>query len=660
MQRNKNFELLAPGGDMESVLAAIAAGADAVYCGLARFNARNRATNISLDELKTLLPLAHAAGTKIFLTLNIMFLESEMRSLITLVNQIVQTDVDALIVQDLGFAYLLHRYFPFMECHASTQLNTHNQGQLLALSKLGMHRVNLARELSTKEIQPLSAKAKALGMAVEIFVHGSYCVSFSGLCYTSSAKNGASGNRGRCSQPCRDTFEPTAQGVTHPLNMKDNTAYQDLDLIAQTGAYSLKIEGRIKGAHYVYQTVKTWREQLDAFAQKGQVATDLVPLYEVFNRDFSAGYLENHIDQSMFIDNPRDNTADFLVKNKGLSLEAAKRQAYANKTQIIQRLKQDIKRLSVLKVDPSAPVKHKFVTINKVSHRGVCADLKTDKPCGVILIDNFALLSAVTGVKKLLAMRPQVDNLATQLDWTHPDIFYAMPAHFKGITSELVAQFHAFQQGVGAKLGLDLVPYFPAVLMGDDYIQAGEFLRQAQVTKIVSNNLGLGVWAHEQGIAWVAGPELNVANSYTLQCLQEIFGASGAFISDELNRVQILKIGAPKHFSLYYNLYHPISLMTSRQCFFLQSTGCHEHKRKVTTACLASCEKFAHLHNTNGETYVIHKAKGMYNQLVSDKMCLNEQILLDLPQFFSHGMLDLTSMGVSLKETTHSQYIKGL
>lgn len=646
---NKNFEILAPGGDRDSILAAIAAGADAIYCGLDKFNARNRATNISLDDLNELLPIAHAQGTKIFLTLNIMFLESEFPTLLRLLNQLSQTSLDGVIVQDLGLAYVIKHHFPHFAMHASTQMNSLNIGQIDALAQLSFERLNLARELSAKEIKSLATYARAKGMDTEIFVHGSYCISFSGLCYASSVRNGASGNRGRCSQPCRDSYTQTDLGVTHPLNMKDNSAFLHTADLKDSGAYSFKIEGRIKGAHYVYHAVKTWREQLEKSEKNGEVSSDLKPLHQVFNRDFSAGYLKNSINQDMYIDNPRDYSADYLVKRDNIILSDAKQKVYDQKTQIIQEVNAAVAHLldSQLAIDePQSPIKRKYVEPSKHKDSGVSEDVKRDKPSTAILIDNIKCLD-VDFTEKY----PQLASIWQQIDTNRQDVFYQMPAHFKGLQFQLVDLFTN---------NLALIPYFPAVLIGDDFTQACEFLSQVKPKLIVSNNLGLGYYAAKHGVEWIAGPELNIANRYALKCLQEEFAASGAFISDELSRVQVRKIAAPDNFKLYYNLYHPITAMISRQCFFLQATGCHKNRRKVTRACLADCEQFSELHNNNGENYLIDKRKGQYNKLIYNKACLNNKILLDLPQFFSHIMLDLTSINDRLEMLTNQQYEKGV
>ena len=178
----KHIELLAPGGDIDSVKAAILAGADAIYCGLDKFNARNRAANISFDDLNGILRLAHKHKCQVFLTLNIIIVDNEIPALFALLNKLVNTSIDGVIVQDLGLFYLLSNYFKSLKIHASTQLTTHNEGQIQFLSKLNATRVNLSRELNSSEIKALTIVARQNNMLTEVFVHGSNCISFSGIC----------------------------------------------------------------------------------------------------------------------------------------------------------------------------------------------------------------------------------------------------------------------------------------------------------------------------------------------------------------------------------------------------------------------------------------------------------------------------------------------
>ena len=300
----RKIELLAPGGDIDSIKAAILAGADAIYCGLNKFNARNRATNLNYDDLNGVLNLAHRNNCKIFLTLNIIIVESEIPSVISLLNRLVNTSIDGVIVQDLGLLYLLSKYFKNLKIHASTQLTTHNEGQIFFLSELNTTQINLSRELNIHEIKALTLIGHRNKISTEVFVHGSYCISFSGICYMSSVLGGKSGNRGRCSQPCRDRYLTTPEGKNFPLNLKDNSAYFDLREISDAGVASLKIEGRIKKLDYVYTVVNCWKNQIRSFYNTDKLNNDHRDLYKVFNRDFSNSYLKGDINKHMFIDNP--------------------------------------------------------------------------------------------------------------------------------------------------------------------------------------------------------------------------------------------------------------------------------------------------------------------------------------------------------------------
>jgi len=260
--KHNKFELLAPGGDIDSIKAAIIAGADAVYCGLNKFNARNRATNIDFSDLTGILRLAHKNNCEVFITLNIIIVETEINNLIRFLNKLINTKIDGLIIQDLGLFYILNKYFKNFKIHASTQLTTHNEGQIKFLNKLNAKRVNLSRELNINEIRHLSLIAHKKNMLSEVFVHGSYCISFSGNCYMSSVHGGNSGNRGRCSQPCRDKYLKTPAGKNFPLNLKDNSAYFKLKELYDAGVNSIKIEGRIKKFHYVFTVVEAYRKQI--------------------------------------------------------------------------------------------------------------------------------------------------------------------------------------------------------------------------------------------------------------------------------------------------------------------------------------------------------------------------------------------------------------
>ncbi|MFL0912422.1 U32 family peptidase [Vibrio parahaemolyticus] len=615
------FELLAPGGDLDSIKAAIAAGADAIYCGLDRFNARNRATNLTLDNLNGVLTLAHQHSCKIFLTLNVLILESEIPAIVRLLSQLNTTKIDGVIVQDLGLAYILKHHFPDLDVHASTQLNTHNEGQILFLNQLTASRVNLSRELNIDEIKHLAQFGREHNVLMEVFVHGSYCIGFSGICYISSARNGASGNRGRCSQPCREQYETTKTGNNYPLNMKDNSAFGDLEALADAGVYSLKVEGRIKKSHYVYTVVDNWRQQIDRLCEGLELSEDTTELYTVFNRDFSNAFLQGDFGKAMYIDNPRDHAVKHFSKvyqcQSADDVQAVKKKLYDDKTAIIEKVAEQTKSFDVTSTQVSG------------------SSLK-----GSIDVPTLPALPQPDprqGAPKLSVLISSAQE-AMLCEHRDIDVYYQLPM---GLSGELSAMIELFQANPMLK------PWFPAILIGEDYQAARVFLETIQPELLITNNSGVGMIAKELGLGWVAGPQMNTVNSYAFKCLQDEFAASGAFVSNELNMKQIRHIKRPKNMRSFYSIYHPNTLLTSRQCLFQQTEGCR--KVKVNKGCLKRCDKRTSIINLKDNPYVVQKQKGSHNSIYSEHNVLNLQVLHDLPQLFTDVLIDLRDIQTETK-----------
>ncbi|MCS0455909.1 U32 family peptidase [Vibrio diabolicus] len=615
------FELLAPGGDLDSIKAAIAAGADAIYCGLDRFNARNRATNLTLDNLNGVLTLAHQHSCKIFLTLNVMILESEIPAIVRLLSQLNTTKIDGVIVQDLGLAYILKHHFPDLDVHASTQLNTHNEGQILFLNQLTASRVNLSRELNIDEIKHLAQFGREHNVMMEVFVHGSYCIGFSGICYISSARNGASGNRGRCSQPCREQYETTKTGNNYPLNMKDNSAFGDLKALADAGVYSLKVEGRIKKSHYVYTVVDNWRQQIDRLWEGLELSEDTTELYTVFNRDFSNAFLQGDFGKAMYIDNPRDHAVKHFSKvyqcQSADDVQAVKKKLYDDKTAIIEKVAEQTKSFDVTSTQVSG------------------SSLK-----GSIDVPTLPALPQPEprqGAPKLSVLISSAQE-AMLCEYHDIDVYYQLPM---GLSDELSAMIELFQANPMLK------PWFPAILIGEDYQAARVFLETIQPKLSITNNSGVGMIAKELGLGWVAGPQMNTVNSYAFKCLQDEFAASGAFVSNELNMKQMRHIKRPKNMRSFYSIYHPNTLLTSRQCLFQQTEGCR--KVKVNKGCLKRCNKRTSIINLKDNPYVVQKQKGSHNSIYSEHNVLNLQVLHDLPQLFTDVLIDLRDIQTETK-----------
>ncbi|WP_073603252.1 peptidase U32 family protein [Vibrio aerogenes] len=612
--QKKQFELLAPGGDLDSIKAAIAAGADAVYCGLDRFNARNRAANITFDVLDGVLKLAHQHDCKIFLTLNIVVLENEIPAIIRLLKQLTETAIDGVIVQDLGLAYLIKHHFPQSEMHASTQMNTHNEGQILLLSRLGAGRVNLSRELNLEEITQLAQFGRRHNVLTEVFVHGSYCIGFSGVCYFSSVRNGASGNRGRCSQPCRDQYQTTDAGKNYPLNLKDNAAFSDIEALANAGVYSLKVEGRIKKPHYVYTVVDNWRQQIDHFCSTGEMLTDMTELYSVFNRDFSNGYLRGDIHRNMYIDNPRNHAATHFTEvyqcHTPEEARQVKQSLYDKTTRIMNHVE---------KITQAMPVE--VSTGRSLKNNGRAIDIP---------LPQASPESSANGCPKLSVLIAEHKDLNLLNDYPEAGFFWQIPDALSYQMDEMVALFQHHPA---------LSPFFPAIMIGEHYQAAQELLTQTRPPMLITNNLGIAELANTLNIPWVAGPQLNITNSLAVKCLADELSSSGAFISGELNALQMRKIVRPEQFRLFYSLYHPVELLISRQCLFIQSIGCR--KQRMNTGCMKRCEKTASIINLKDTPFVINKQRGSHNRLYSEVNFFNPSLLHDLPALYTDIMIDL-------------------
>jgi putative protease len=708
---SKQFELLAPGGDLESIKAAIAAGADAVYCGLGKFNARNKATNLSLDDLNGVVRLAHQYDCEVFLTLNVILLEQEIPELVRLLNTLVNTNIDGVIVQDLGLAYILKHHFPALDVHASTQFNTHNKGQVALLGQLTASRVNLSRELNIEEVTQLASYGRDHNVLMEVFVHGSYCVSFSGLCYISSLQNGASGNRGRCRQSCREQYQTTDVGKNYPLNMKDNSAFYDMEALATAGVYSLKIEGRIKKSHYVYTVVDNWRKQIDQYCNDKPLLTDNSGLHTVFNRDFSNGFLMGNITNAMFIDNPRDNAANHLAQQEQAStpeqLTDIKKRLYDKKTDIIETVRSKVAQLVtekwpvtvILSGNVDAPLQVTIRTPNRELHvqsesmlmasskygfnqnsvqkwlngindfdhfveRFDLSDLGSDLylPFNEQAMIREQLVKALNHGRtitpevtlpriesfqksenrpKLAVMLTDVDTLSEIDD--DIEVYYPLPETLYVESKRVFAILNKYPR---------LVPYFPAIIIGKDFDAAKKLLDEVKPRRIVTNNSGIGYLAYRKGIEWLAGPQMNLSNSYALKCLKDEFNCSGAFVSNELNQKQIQRIVAPEGFELHYSLYHPNALMVSRQCLFHQTVGCR--RKRFDERCLTKCEKSASILNLKDSAFVLDKQKGHHNVVYAEHNTLNTEILEQPSNYFDGMMVDLRPIKTNTRQASNT------
>ncbi|MCU6708386.1 U32 family peptidase [Paenibacillus sp. J5C_2022] len=294
-----DIELLAPAGDWDCMRAAVANGADAIFFGVEKFNARARANNFRSEELPEIMAFLHTYGVKGFLTFNILVFEDELRDAQTLIEMCIDAGVDAVIVQDLGLVKLIREISPDFPIHGSTQMTITSPEAVEFTKPFHMERVVLGRENNLKQIQTIGEQAK---LPMEVFVHGALCVSYSGQCLTSEMWGGRSANRGECAQACRLPYDLIVDGETKPmgdvaylLSPKDLAAIDLVPELIEAGVTSFKIEGRLKTPEYVANVVSKYRAAIDRYFdgdRSGPSKEEVRELQQSFSRGFTHGFLQ--------------------------------------------------------------------------------------------------------------------------------------------------------------------------------------------------------------------------------------------------------------------------------------------------------------------------------------------------------------------------------
>src|SRR2546421_1083224 len=289
-------ELLAPAGSLDAVRAALGNGADAVYLGVDKFNARDEGAQLTLDDLEQSCSLAHAHGARIYLTFNILFKPAELKDALHHLGECIDRGIDAAIVQDLGAVRLIQKVYPNLEIHGSTQMTVHDERGARVLRDLGCDRVVLARENTLDDIRTIRRAVPEL--VLESFVHGALCIAYSGQCYMSGMISERSANRGSCAQSCRKDYvlADTASGEEldrgYLISARDLGAWEHLADIADAGIHTLKVEGRKKKPEYVATVTHGYREFLDRLAagdSRPPTPAEVQPLVQIFSRGFTGG-----------------------------------------------------------------------------------------------------------------------------------------------------------------------------------------------------------------------------------------------------------------------------------------------------------------------------------------------------------------------------------
>lgn len=547
-------ELLAPAGGLDQMLAAIAAGADAIYAGLDGFNARVSAHGFSDDEFARGCAVAHAHGVRVYVTLNVFVFDDEFADAVALGAHARALGADALIVADAGLACALRAAIPGVEIHLSTQAGAHSEGAVrLAARELGVERVTTARELSVAEIETLCAT----GVPIEVFCHGAICIGYSGACGFSALRRGRSAMRGDCTQPCRlsyDLVDEAGQSVVavegdRLLCPRDYLGIAHLPELVAAGVASLKIEGRMKNPDYVFNVVRVWRRALDML-RDGTWDADAVPALErelgrSFNRGFTDTYLrgrsgaelmsfERAINQGVRV----GHLVAVAHEEVTVELDAA---VAAGDTLEIRFYPGADARPDVPKRWPQVPCPVDAAAGERIV---VHCKRKVDAGCEVYLIRSAGVLGQTATV--LERMRVEADAVAPAEQSVEVLPFEGVLAD-GDVPTELAgpaepAKHEAFARMVFAWELMDLDPrdewdLSDATVVLDEVCRAGDAERtralMQRAGRVVCRNLGQVAMARELGMTFDVAAPVFCANRATLAWLRGL-GARWVYLPAEL------------------------------------------------------------------------------------------------------------------------------
>lgn len=560
-------ELLAPAGGLDQMLAAIAAGADAIYAGLDGFNARVSAHGFNDDEFARGCAVAHVHGVRVYVTLNVFVFDDELADAVALGAHAHALGADALIVADAGLACALRAAIPGVEIHLSTQAGAHSEGAVrLAAKELGVERVTTARELSVAEIGTLCAT----GVPIEVFCHGAICIGYSGACEFSALRRGRSAMRGDCTQPCRlsyDLVDEAGQSVVavegdRLLCPRDYLGIAHLPELVAAGMASLKIEGRMKNPDYVFNVVRVWRRALDML-RDGTWDADAVPALErelgrSFNRGFTDAYLRGRSGAELMSFERAINQGvrvGHLVavghEEVTVELDAA---VAAGDTLEIRFYPGADARPDVPKRWPQVPCPVDAAAGERIV---VHCKRKVDAGCEVYLIRSAGVLGQTATV--LERMRVEADAVAPAEQSVEVLPFEGVLAD-GDVPTELAgpaepAKHEAFARMVFAWELMDLDPrdewdLSDATVVLDEVCRAGDAERtralMQRAGRVVCRNLGQVAMARELGTTFDVAAPVFCANRATLAWLRGL-GARWVYLPAELlsnDRERIAELAA--------------------------------------------------------------------------------------------------------------------
>ena len=541
-------ELLAPAGGLDQMLAAVAAGADAIYAGLGGFNARVSAHGFTDDEFARGCAVAHAHGVRVYVTLNVFVFDDELADAVALGAHALELGADALIVADAGLACVLRTAIPGVEIHLSTQAGVHSEGAVrLAADELGVERVTTARELTVDEIAALCAT----GVPIEVFCHGAICIGYSGACEFSALRRGRSAMRGDCTQPCRlayDLVDEAGQSVVavegdRLLCPHDYLGIAHLPELVDAGVASLKIEGRMKNPDYVFNVVRVWRRALDMLRDgawdPGTVEELERELGRSFNRGFTDAYLRGRSGAELMSFERAINQGVRVgrlvaVGHEEVTVELDAAVAAGDTLEIRFYPGVDA-RPDVPKRWPQVPCPVDAAAGKRV---GVHCKRKVDTGCEVYLIRSAGVLDQTSAV--LERMRTEADAIA-------PVARAVEVLPFEDVAVDGGASTELVERAVPAHMvfAWQLMDSDPrgerdlsdAVVVLDEVCRTGDADRTRSLMqragRVVCRNLGQVVIARELGMTFDVAAPVFCANRVTLTWLRGL-GAGRVYLSAEL------------------------------------------------------------------------------------------------------------------------------
>lgn len=602
----KRFEILAPAGSMEALIAAVRSGANAVYVGTTQFGARASAKNFDYNELKQAVEFCHSRGVKLYLTMNTLITNNELPKALEMAKQAYELQIDAIIVQDVGFASLLHRAMPKLHLHGSTQMSIHTPQGAKLLYELGFTRVVLSREMTRSEIIEV---AKACPIELEVFVHGALCMSVSGQCYFSSLLGSRSGNRGQCAQTCRLPFM-VENGTGNDLSLKDMSILENLRDLSEIGVTSAKIEGRLKRPEYVASAVNVARQFYDSGFASEESCTQLK---SVFSRSgFTNGYYTGKRGAEMFGTRQKEdvisatpkvlNQIHSIYKNEfqhiALNMELSLKRDKASVLRITEissgvnvEVTGDIPQIAVNKpLDSdraSAQLSKTGGTPYYVSN--ISCDIENGITIPMSALNNLrreaiAELTERLNDKRLepvkeitftatntRTIKENVPLRAVFTDWDIPQQFAECELVFIPENTPIEAMRALSRQGF--TLGIEI---FAGMFGREEQIRQN--LKKAKengITHALINNLGAIPLCKELSFKIHGGFRLNVMNTESVNFLEEM-GLEDLTASFELTLQQINSLGGNRRIGTL--IYGRLPLMLTRNCPGVNSStkGCAE------------------------------------------------------------------------------------